>query len=48
MTHHYLTIEDKKNLDAFDHLLRIIKARVNGVAKRKHVGVYISGTGWHG
>jgi hypothetical protein len=38
-----LTLEDQKNFDAFDHLLRLIKARVNGVAKRKHVGVYISG-----
>ena len=38
-----LSLEDQKNFDAFDHLLRIIRARVNGVAKRKHVGVYLSG-----
>jgi len=38
-----LSLEDQRNLDAFEHLLRIIRARVNGVAKRKHVGVYLSG-----
>ena len=38
-----LTTDDKNNLDAFDRLLRIIKARVNGVALHKHVGVYLSG-----
>lgn len=38
-----LTNDDKNNLDAFDRLLRIIKARVNGVARHKHVGVYLSG-----
>ena len=43
MKDHCLTKDDQKNLDAFDHLIRIIKARVNGVAKRKIVGVYISG-----
>ena len=34
---------DQKNLEAFEHLLRLIKVRVNGVAKRTHVGIYLYG-----
>jgi hypothetical protein len=39
----HLSEADRKNLDDFDRLRRIIKARVNGVARRKHVGAYLSG-----
>lgn len=38
-----LSDDDLKNLEDFDHSLRFIKARANGVALRKHVGTYISG-----
>ena len=38
-----LSASDLKNLDEFGHLLRIMRARVNGVAQQKHLGAYISG-----
>ncbi len=38
-----LSDDDLKNLEDFDHSLRFVKARTNGVALRKHVGSYISG-----
>jgi hypothetical protein len=38
-----LSEADQKNLRDFGHLLDIIRARVNGVVKRNHVAVYLSG-----
>ncbi len=38
-----LSEADEQHLAAFNHLLNLVKARVTGVALKKHVGVYISG-----
>jgi len=38
-----ITPSDQEQLARFEHLLCLVKARAMGVARRKHVGAYISG-----